>query len=408
MTSVLVIFRKELKEVVRDRKTLLFMLALPVLLMPLLADMGLQFGLSAAKKAQTKTLRYAMFDQANLPVVGERFGDADGFELVKLDSRDQITGAVNRGDLDFALVVKPSRGDGNAGAQTAVELYYNSASSTSWVVARVSHLIIGLSNELRAQRLTALGVNELDHERLLEPVILTTRPTADLRATIGERFGGMLPYVFIIFCFLGALYPAIDLGAGEKERGTLETLLLVPVKRHKIVFGKFLVVFLAGTTAAVLSLVSLGVWLTTRGVKLVSGAVSGSEHVIKAIFESFGALDLILIAAMLIPTAAIFASVLLSISIYAKSFKEAQSYAAPVQIVVILPAILASVPGVELNWTWAMVPITNIALAIKELVKGTMNYEMMIAIMGSSVLLAGLLLAFCTWWFRREVVLFRQ
>ena len=103
-----------------------------------------------------------------------------------------------------------------------------------------------------------------------------------------------------------------------------------------------------------------------------------------------------------------FAALLLSISVYAKSFKEAQAYATPLNFLIIIPAVIAILPGVELDWTWAMVPITNISLAIKELIKGTMNYEMFIAILGSSTLIAGALLWFCTKWFDREGVLFRE
>jgi sodium transport system permease protein len=118
--------------------------------------------------------------------------------------------------------------------------------------------------------------------------------------------------------------------------------------------------------------------------------------------------DLLLIAAMLIPTAAIFAALLLSISIYARSFREASTYCGPLNLVMLLPAFIALLPGVQLDWIWALVPITNITLAIKELVKGTMDYAMLVAILGSSVVIAGALLFFCTKWFEREAVLFRQ
>jgi sodium transport system permease protein len=130
------------------------------------------------------------------------------------------------------------------------------------------------------------------------------------------------------------------------------------------------------------------------------------------VIASVSVVDLVLIAAMLIPTAAMFAALLLSVSIYAKSFKEASAYCGPLNFLVIMPAIIAILPIVKLDWYWAMVPITNISLAIKELIKGTMNYEMLIAILGSSVgssvIIAGAFLFFCTRWFEREAVLFRQ
>jgi sodium transport system permease protein len=193
------------------------------------------------------------------------------------------------------------------------------------------------------------------------------------------------------------------LGAGEKERGTLETLLLAPIPRYQIVLGKFLVIFTTGVTAALLCLTSLGVMLAVK-VQEITGELGELGEVI----ASVSVVDLVLIAAMLIPAAAMFAALLLSVSIYAKSFKEASAYCGPLNFLVIMPAFIAMLPMVKLDWYWAMVPITNISLAIKELIKGTMNYEMLIAILGSSVVIAGAFLFFCTRWFEREAVLFRQ
>ena len=124
--------------------------------------------------------------------------------------------------------------------------------------------------------------------------------------------------------------------------------------------------------------------------------------------QSLGAGDLALVALMLVPTAAIFAAVLLSMSIYAKSYKEAAGMMQPMMIVTILPVILAMVPGVELSWLWASVPLTNVALAMKEIVKGTMDHQKFLMILFSSSVIAGVLLTWCRWWFNREEILFRD
>jgi sodium transport system permease protein len=403
MYETWIIFRKELKEVLRDRRTLVFMIALPLLVIPALLELAVRFTVEAQRRASTEVLRYAVFDEHHLPAVTEAFAQASGFERVTLARREDITAAVAADTIDFALVVNAPSADAgaadSAGPQTTVALHYDDSVTTDKVEERARAVLDSLSERERARRLLALGVAGGTHDRLLTPVRVLKVGTADMRAIFGELLGRALPYIFIIFCYLGALYPAVDLAAGEKERGTLETLLLVPVARSRIVLGKYLVVFTAAMTAAVLSLVSLGAWGAFKG-HAVEGAFG-------AILSSIGALDLALIAAMFVPIAAMFAAILLSISIYARSFKEAQSYAVPLNFLVILPAMLPMLPGVEMTWGWAMVPITNIALAIKELVKGTMSYEMLVAILGSSALLAGLLLGFCTWWFRRESVLFR-
>jgi sodium transport system permease protein len=396
-SAVLTVFRKELLEVLRDRKTLIFMIAMPLLLIPLLIQVTTDFVADAEQEAASATLDYAIFGDEALPGLAPAFAAAPGFAAAPLADPGEIVAAVADDRIDLALVVLPP----GPGGQHVVELHYNNAPLSSKVVPRTKAVIDGLTADLRRDKLEALGVTEpAVQQAVVEPLVMSPRGTAPMREVLGERIGGMLPYMFIIFCFLGAMYPAIDLAAGEKERGTLETLLLVPIPRHQLVLGKFLVVFTAGVVAALLTLVGLGGWLAWRSDEL------GGE--LGAVMAAIGATDLVLIAAMLVPTAAIFASLLLGISIYAKSFKEAQSYIAPLNMLVILPAFLAMLPGVELDWKTASIPITNTSLAIKELIKGTMDYSMLVVILGSSTVLAALLLWAATWWFGREEVLFRQ
>ena len=158
--------------------------------------------------------------------------------------------------------------------------------------------------------------------------------------------------------------------------------------------------FCGGIIAVLLNIASLGTWIAIK-----AGQLRGT---LGTMLGSIGWLDLTLLALMLIPVAAMFASLLLSVSIFARNSPEASSLISPFGIVLIVPAVLAMLPGVELNWFWASVPVTNVSLAMKELVKGTMDYTMLVAIFGSSTLIAGLLLFFCTKWFNRESVLFRM
>jgi sodium transport system permease protein len=140
---------------------------------------------------------------------------------------------------------------------------------------------------------------------------------------------------------------------------------------------------------------------------LIFGAPLMSSDVAQ-LARTIGPADLAMVALMLVPTAAIFASLLLSISVYAKSYKEAAGMISPLMIVIILPTLVAMLPGAELNWKWSMVPLTNVSLAMKEVVKGTMDYSMLSVILLSTTLTAGALLAACRWWFGREEVLFRN
>ena len=124
--------------------------------------------------------------------------------------------------------------------------------------------------------------------------------------------------------------------------------------------------------------------------------------------SNISGLDLLLVAVLLVPLTSIFASIMLSASIYAKNMKEAQAYMSPIFMLGFMPVIVAFVPGMELNVKTAMIPITNVALAMKDLVKGTVDYGMIMVLLASTVVIAGALLYFTTQFFKKEKVLFRS
>ena len=395
------VFFKEMKDVLRDRKTLLLMIVLPIVVVPLLLNLLIGFVIKKEQEAKTEVLEYVVFGDEFAPELTKTFEAANGFKKVTLGSLDELVAAIREDRIDFGLVIPEKTAAQLSGQeQASIELHFDNASMGSKVEDRVQDLVEKFNDGLTAARLAKLGVLPGQKQKsLLEPVRLRKQGTGKIREVIGDRIGGMVPYFFIAFCFMGVVYPAIHLGAGEKERGTLETLLLAPIPRHQVVLGKFLAVFCGGIIAVLLNLASLGTWLAIK-----AGELRG---IIGTLIGSIDLLDLVLLALMLIPVAAMFAALLLSISIFARNSAEASTLISPFGIVLIVPAALAMLPGVELNWFWASVPVTNVSLAMKELLKGTMDYTMLLAIFASSTLIAGGLLFFCAKWFNRESVLFR-
>ncbi|SVB57766.1 uncharacterized protein METZ01_LOCUS210620 [marine metagenome] len=391
-----------MKDVLRDRKTLLLMIVLPIVVVPLLLNLLIGFVIKKEQEAKTEVLEYVVFGDEFAPELAKTFEAANGFKKVALGSPDELVAAIREDRIDFGLVIPEKTAAQLSGQeQASIELHFDNASMGSKVEDRVQDLVEKFNDGLTAARLAKLGVLPGQKQKsLLEPVRLRKQGTGKIREVIGDRIGGMVPYFFIAFCFMGVVYPAIHLGAGEKERGTLETLLLAPIPRHQVVLGKFLAVFCGGIIAVLLNLASLGTWLAIK-----AGELRG---IIGTLIGSIGWLDLAMLALMLIPVAAMFAALLLSVSIFARNSAEASTLISPFGIVLIIPAALAMLPGVELNWFWAWVPITNISLAMKELLKGTMDYTMLVAILTSSTLIAGGLLFFCAKWFNRENVLFRM
>ena len=395
------VYFKEMLELLRDKKTFIFTVLVPIVAMPLILG-GMGYLTSTMfKKSEHAELTYAVFGRANAPALVQRFAAEKGFHEVTLASEAQIKAAIDHERIKFALVI-PDGFDAALAAQrqAGVVLHYNNAVAVDMTRKRVAAVIDEHNAALRADALSAMKMSQAELRYALNPIRLEEISTAGNRERMGAVVGGFLPYILLMVCLMAAMYPAIDLGAGEKERGTLETLLLAPIPRTHLVLAKFLVLFTVGLTSALLMVLSMGLVLGMFGNRF--------EGSLAQLVRAVGAVDLAMVGLMLVPTAAIFASILLSISIYAKSYKEGAGMISPLMMLVIVPIVVAMLPGVELNWFWSMIPLTNVSLAMKELVKGTMDYRMFWAILLSTTMIAGALLAWCRWWFTREEVLFRN
>lgn len=398
------VFTKEIKELLRDRKTLFFMVALPLLLFPLIFGGVAYFSGKVIKEAQEKTLNYALIGAQYAPEFAAKMAARDDLLLIEttVTRADEagIKALVTEQTVDFVLVVPENfSNDIITAGQLTLSLYLNDAGLNN-AQRRVYEVIDDIAIVNQADAFARLGVSEEIQVGLLDPILIEKISTADKREDLGEKIGGLVPYLVFILCLQGAMLPATDIGAGEKERGTLETLLISPIPRNQLVLGKFFTIAFAGVTSAMITVGSLFVW----------GVVMSQGMAIKLLTEFMGAisaLDFVLMFLMLIPVVAIFSAVLLSLSIYAKSFKEAQGYMTPLVFVVIVPIIIAMLPGIKLEGIYAWIPLTNVALAIKELIKGTMDYVALVPIFLSTTFIAGVLIAFCTYWFKQEKVLFR-
>ncbi|MAQ01444.1 MAG: sodium ABC transporter permease [Alteromonadaceae bacterium] len=391
---------KEIKELLRDRKTLFFMVALPILVFPLLIGVVMFFAGQAVDKAENKVLDYAVVGAQYAPALVEDLAASDLFNQVMIDEGEDIATFVKSERADFVLVIPDNFSeDALQSGQIELSLYLNDA-GLNMVRRRLDKIVDVYAERSQQKAFASLELDESQQQALIEPIVIKKVDVADKRENWGEKIGGMIPYFIFMLCLQGAMIPATDLGAGEKERGTLETLLISPIERHKLVLGKFLTIALAGATSALITVSSMAVW----------GLVISQGMAIKMVSEfmsAINAIDFVLMFLMLVPVVAIFSAVLLSLSIYARSFKEAQGYMTPLVFAVIVPVMLAMLPGVELKGGWAWVPLTNVALAIKELIKGTMDYFQLFAIFSSTAVIAGALLYFCVFWFNKEKVLFR-
>lgn len=396
---------KELRELLRDRKTLFFVIALPIVIFPVLFAFVFFLTSKAALEAEQKVHTYFVVNEDYAPAFSDTLFYHRSFKRyegeAQLDSVSALRDAVRQGIIDVGIYI-PAAPDKQLaqGEQSRFQVVFNDAQSINYIYSRIKKVIDTYSDKLTEQALSELGVDTDKQDALLQPVLMEKVDTADRRENIGEKIGAFIPYMLIPLVLMGASYPAIDLGAGEKERGTLETLLLTPLTRTQLVLGKFLTILLSSIACALVTVSSMSIWIG-----LASGF--GALDPILSAFASVTQWDFLLIFALLLPVAMMLSSLVLAISIYARSFKEAQNYMGPLSMLVFVPIVVSVLPNMTLNAKTAWIPITNVALAIKEIVKGTVDYQAVGMIFLASILLAAALLACCVRWFSREEVLFR-
>jgi sodium transport system permease protein len=373
---------------------------IPVLVMPLMTIGVGAMSLRLLRRAQQETPRVMILGGSDSPRVMRALvimRDMD-FAPPSEDYARQITGKELRAAVRIPAGFDEAIARGDS-ARVDI-LYYEGDIKSEIATGRLESFFKDLRQRTIEERLTARNLSA----NLIRPFEVARENVAPPEKAGAAVFAGLIPYLVILLCLTGAMYPAMDLTAGEKERGTMETILTSPVSRTHLVLGKFLTVLTASIATAALAVASM--FLSTRYARYVLGDVppeaAAQLHMVidpKAVAAVF---------TMVLPIAVLFSAVLLAISVFAKSYKEAQSYISPLMIVVILPAVASILPGVELNARLALIPILNTSLVSKEIVSGTYHWNYIALIFGSSCFYAALALFTAVKLFQREDVLFRS
>ena len=399
MNGVYVVFKKELLDTLRDRRTLIAMVLVPLLLFPVIFVGSNWLIQSQMEEAAEETLQVAVLgedDQAPPSPFRKQVASAPNVEVADALPVDTARTRVKDGSLDAAIVFGASfRQQVEAKQAGTVNLVYETEDDFDVLVDRIRPLLDQYEQQLLRARFDAMGLST----EATQAVTVREENLASEEAQMAQRIGGFLPYIFLLFCFMGAMYPALDMGAGEKERGTLETLLTAPISRYQFLVGKTLTITLTGLFAAVVSILS------------IMGSVWFIEDIPESMLET--ALNILspgvigVLLSLLVPLTVFFAAAQLSLSFYAKSYKEAQSTVSPLLIAVLVPAFAGILPGISLNTTTALIPVLNVALATKDVLAGTLGLGHLALVYLSLLGLAAASLVVCMYVIRSERVLFR-
>ena len=385
---ILTIYHKEMLELTRDRRTLISMIALPVFAIPVLFMVMFHFVSSREKTAENEALKVAV--AANVKTAGlmERLRGA-GFELV---TPADLRAAVEKKDAAAALEETLS-----ATGEPEITIYEDETRDSSKIAA---DKLRGALDALKAEKVRAALIGAGISERILTPFQVRKVNVAPPKKMAGFVFGSIIGYVVILLMFSCCMYPSIDMTAGEKERRTLEILLASPDTREEIVLGKILAATSAAFTTAVLAVGSMVLSFrflphSSKAAGMFAAGVPMTPAIIALVLLS------------LLPTAVVAAAVMISISSFAKSFKEGQSYLTPLIMLVIFPAVLGMLPGMELSAVMALIPVFNVSQLIKQIFLGEFSLTASSVAFAANMVYAAIAFYAAVRIFKSESVLFR-
>ena len=361
------------------------MLVIPLLIFPVILNVAVGFSSSFEESAENKNLKIGIIGESNdymakkLSEIPNSFGPKT---LISYHGDSlKLRNDLKEEKLDLILIYN---------SKLTFQLENHEPTQLIWAFDRTN---IGfaqraekymqiIEEQERIKRFEALKIDE----QKITPFLVEYENTASNQKMIGELIGGFLPYIFIAFGFMGCMYPAIDLFTGEKERGTIETLLTTPVQRWKFLVGKMLVIILSGLMASFFAL--LGLFLSINFMDIIP-----DPEIMIAVNEILSIGFVLKLFLLLLPLTVFFAGIMVPIAVYTKTFKEAQSIIAPLNILVLLPAMVGLFPGIELNFQTAMIPILNIVLTTKGLIGGSIDYSLLALSFSVMVLLASVAVA---------------
>lgn len=390
------LFKRELTDILRDKKTLFMMLVVPIIIYPLLI-IGMTFLMSSVMNSQAEKTYLVAFDEedelaAKIADIIENNPDKLSYKL-EIVQKSDCKKALEAGDIDI-YVSKASDG--------RISLCYLSAKDRSnTALDALTDAFEIYREELQKERIDEAG---LDADYLLNPIHYEGKDLSSTEESVGNMIGSIIPFFIVTMILLGALYPSIDVTAGEKERGTLETLLTLPITNFEMIMSKFLAVSCIACASAILNVFSMGGAMAF----LVSSSMSLAEDInLEIHYETFIPGILFTLVVMVF-FALLVTAVCMCTCVFAKNFKEANNYVTPVMLIFMFGSYAAMIPDLELTAQTAAIPIVNVALLVEGLFQFQYNYGLFAIVLFSNVAYSLLAILILGKIYNSEAVLFSE
>ena len=417
-TPVLTLYKKEIMDLLRDKKTIIIMILIPIFLYPAMMLGSLLVMQGIMKESESREYKIAMVQSdVSDKIFAILTDDTDKYEYkfqaVPYTDEEKAREDLKEKKVDLVLVSGDyTTSDSLTKSDKIKEMYntddlfkvkcYNLSSNTSSSSAYsyVSEILKAYSGKLRKEAFDKLFD---DSEGVLSPVDISVESISTSEQNAGSLIGMILPFILIISILTGAIYPAIDATAGERERGTLETIMTLPVKKSDIMISKFMSVSTIAVFSAFLNLLSMFAMTLYMYKTFDMQNLGFRDFDFKLFIPAFLSLLICL------PVFSMFSSaVSLCVCIFAKSFKEANNITSPILIIFMFAAMASVLPNVELSHATAFIPVTNISLLIKSVFSLDYDYHLMLIVLLSNLVYCILLVIIMSTLFSSEEVLFGE
>jgi len=389
--TVFTVFAKEVLDNVRDRRTLASALLMGPLFGPLLFAFVINLSIERSLSDVEKTLQLPVLGAQHAPIL-VRYLQSRNIEIVDApEGREAAIEGVRTGVHDVVVIIPEAYGEQMAEAMPAkVELISDRANTTADREARrVRGVLYAYNQELAAIRLSARGVSPL----VLRPLNIDDIDVSTPSGRSGILLG-MMSYFFIFAMLMGGMYLAIDTTAGERERGSLEPLLALPVTRDKLILGKIIATCLFMALSLMLSLVSFFFALKFMPLQQLGMTPNFGPDVVVAAFF------------LLAPFILLGAAVMTLVASFTKSYKEAQTWLSVVLLAPTLPILIVSLLTLRPRLEFMFVPSLSQHLLLIDMVKNEPVNVLHVVISVTSTLILGSLLTWlCARLYRREGLL---
>lgn len=390
--KVKTIYSKEMLDTLRDRRTILMMIIIPLFLFPTMF-VGMGFFMGRQLEKNRKLIPKIVVNNREYAVDLVEELKNSKFIIAECENSES---ALKEGLIQLVISL-PADFDSQLSKNepTTMEILCNEADLKSIRAKDEFTEFIGeYKRIILANKLAKMGVDP----GVSDIIQVKTRNVASPQKMGAFILGTLLPGLIIVLTFVGGMHTAIDITAGEKERGTLETLLATPVSRVEIVIGKFLTILTSSLLTAFMGLISLLLTFQT-GFSILT--VTTKTPV------TIPLISVLIMFIMVFPIAWLFSSLLIIIGSIARNSKEAETYMTPLLIVVSALGMISSMPGLEPNVPLFAVPILNVSLVQQELLKGVFSWSHISLTLLTIVVFALGLFYISTKIFSREEVLFR-